>query len=90
MLHHPPPPGSHLLIQAANSRHLVAGALALLGLSGAEAVEWTPAVTPEAAARGCVMPPITISSAQALTWLSDLAAVPTRRQVGPGCRAAAA
>jgi hypothetical protein len=77
--------GSHLLIQPVNSPHLVASALQLLGLSGREAVEWTPAVNQEAAARGCCVPPITISSSQALAYLADLAAVPTRRQVGTRC-----
>jgi hypothetical protein len=78
------PAGSHLLIQPVNSPHLVESAPQLLRLSGQEAVEWTPAVTQEAAARGCCVPPMTISSRQALAYLADLAAVPTRRQV-TGC-----
>jgi sulfite reductase alpha subunit-like flavoprotein len=70
-----------LLIQPVNSPHLVESALQLLGLTGQEAVEWTPAVNQEAAARGCCVPPMSISSSQALAYLTDLAAVPTRRQV---------
>lgn len=77
----PPRAGSHLMVQPHNPPHLVESTLQLLGLTGLEPVEWTPAVTTEAAASGCKVSPFVISSRQAVMFLADLSAVPTRRQV---------
>ncbi|KAF8056108.1 cypD [Scenedesmus sp. PABB004] len=70
--------GAHLEVTPANSPHIVDFALGLLGLKGDEAVRWTPSAAQDSACTPCSF---VSSSRQALTFLAELSATPTRRQV---------
>eukprot|EP00878_Enallax_costatus_P002291 GHUV01002466.1.p1 GENE.GHUV01002466.1~~GHUV01002466.1.p1 ORF type:complete len:1154 (+),score=313.19 GHUV01002466.1:119-3580(+) len=78
--------GDHLEVMGNNDPGLVEAALKLLGMTGNERVEW---VTNFADDSGAARIPgsnqaltLTLSASQVLTWLVDLAAVPTRRNLG--------
>ncbi|KAF8059389.1 cypD [Scenedesmus sp. PABB004] len=77
--------GDHLEVMGNNDTALVAAALKLLGLKGDERVEWTTNFEDgDGAARGLgggQKLVIILTATTALTWLVDLAAVPTRRTI---------
>jgi cytochrome P450/NADPH-cytochrome P450 reductase len=81
-------PGDHLELLPRNAPAAVAAALAALGLKGQEPFEWAPVGAAAergparglaSAARAALVTPV--AAADALAWLVDLAAPPSRRTV---------
>lgn len=80
--------GDHFELLARNAPHLVEAALGVLGLGGGEAFAWTPvgSASTHGPARGLAstgrsLPDLVISAREALEWLVDLSATPSRRAV---------
>ena len=81
-------PGDHLELLPHNAAPAVDAALSALGLDGTEVFEWTPvgAAEQRGPARGLAalsrdVPPCAVTARDALAWLVDLAAPPSRLTV---------
>lgn len=81
-------PGDHLELLPHNAAPEVDAALSALGLTDTEVFEWTPvgAAEQRGPARGLAalsrdVPPCAVTARDALAWLVDLAAPPSRRTV---------
>ena len=80
--------GDHFELLARNAPHLVDTALGVLGLTGKEAFHWTPvgSATTHGPARGIAstgrsLGDLVICARDALQWLVDLSATPSRKAV---------
>ena len=80
--------GDHFELLARNAPHLVEAALGVLALTGTEAFAWTPVGSASThgparglASTGRALPDLVICARDALEWLVDLSATPSRNAV---------